>query len=357
MNKIILSFLITIISGLSLKAQTLDIPEVQYSLVTKRTATWCPNCGNYAWDMMENITNNYNDKSISIKAHHSSSSNLYSSTAKDLIDNIESSFYQPVFYVGEANFGNGSSTVENNIISAIESNFTSTPTAQSGLEITHDPSDGTIAINVETQFFTATEGDYRLSLFVIEKEVVATQANRGTNTTHTNVLRTNLNGNGFEGPLVSGSVSMNQVISSSFSTSVGAENIPALDNMLIAAVIWQFDGSNETQYKFINVNFTDVVSTVSSTNQLSQTDATIKLFPTVTTTTSTLQIEATTNLENAQIVTIAPDGRVVNQLFSGSLNAGIHSFQVNAADLSAKGTYLVGIRTNKGQKTIPLIIK
>ena len=32
-----------------------DVPEVQQSLITKITATWCPSCGGWGWTFFENI--------------------------------------------------------------------------------------------------------------------------------------------------------------------------------------------------------------------------------------------------------------------------------------------------------------
>ena len=74
------------------------VPKTQMSLITKRTATWCPICGaSRAWDLKNSMIQEHTGKALVIAGHHSQGSQLYSGAAEDLIDNFQTTFSQPVF--------------------------------------------------------------------------------------------------------------------------------------------------------------------------------------------------------------------------------------------------------------------
>ena len=77
-----------------------DVPEVQQSLITKITATWCPNCGGWGWTFFENIYDDNADKALLIAAHYSGE--LQTSVSSDFADNFNIS-YQPFFILGNEN--------------------------------------------------------------------------------------------------------------------------------------------------------------------------------------------------------------------------------------------------------------
>ena len=54
-----------------------DVPEVQRTLLTKVTATWCPSCGSWGWSFFEDIIEDNTGKATFMGAHHSG--NLVSS--------------------------------------------------------------------------------------------------------------------------------------------------------------------------------------------------------------------------------------------------------------------------------------
>lgn len=349
--KIRLLTLLLAFCGLSISAQQITIPNVQHSLVTKRTATWCPNCAGYAWTMMENFIDNYNDKALSINAHHSNTSNLHSTTAEALIDNLEYSFYQPVFFHNTTNVGGSGSSVENTIIDKINAAAGTTPSAQTGLSVRYNPGTDMLEVSTETKFFQATSGDYRLSVFLIEKQVIADQATMGTNILHKNVLRKNISGSGFEGPLQNGSISQNAIIPAQYSATLGTLDV---SNLLVATIIWKFEND---AYKFINCNFTDYIDQATSLTELDAAVGKAILFPTTFREQATLQLDLNQELATSRIEVVDNNGRMLKTVYSGKLQEGQYTFEIQAADLQAKGTYFVRLTSNKGQKVLPFVVQ
>jgi hypothetical protein len=338
----------------SVQAQTLIIPEVQYSLITKRTATWCSICGGTAWGMMSDFVNNYADKSLAINAHHSSASDLHTDAAKLLIDNIEESFSQPTFYVNHERIGGGNSTTNASVIAKVNANFELAPLAQSAIHVEFDDMSGEIRVETETKFFADAQGDYRISLFVIEKEVIANQASQGPNTTHKNILRYNLSSDGFQEELFNGNITNGDFFAKNYSTTISEIGNLDVQNLLFATVIWKFENNS---YTFVNCNNTDDVFITTSTRALPATIAQVELFPTITNNQSTLRVEVLESLENVAIQIFDASGKLVHTLFDGTLPGGQHTFEVKANAVSASGQYWVRLNSNQGQKSLPFILK
>lgn len=324
-----------------LQAQIVPVPETQLSLVTKRTATWCSNCGLAAWDIMEYFFDNLEDKAVIISAHYSASSDLHSSTAVDLVDNFASSFGQPTFFFNEDNLGGGVSNTQTNMEEMVNEAYASSPTAQVGLEVFYNEATNEITVNTTTEFFQAGSGEYSVAIYILE-DVVNFQSNQGASALHKNVIRQSLTLSSFGQPLVAGMVQagtkLQYSLSQAFSTSYD------LDETKIAAIVWKKTGED---YEFVNANITDDImpEITSSTNAASKLLSGLKLSPNATANETILTFDLTEDQVVSQINITNAQGQIVRDLGAKNLAAGTHRFDIQRGTLSA-GMYRVNVNLN-----------
>ncbi|HHB79571.1 MAG TPA: hypothetical protein ENK85_10105, partial [Saprospiraceae bacterium] len=61
MKKILLLLLAV---GISYLAQAQEVPQTQSSLIIKKTASWCPPCGGWGWDLFEQLIDDNDSQAI-----------------------------------------------------------------------------------------------------------------------------------------------------------------------------------------------------------------------------------------------------------------------------------------------------
>ena len=101
MKKNYLLFLISVLfSGYTFGQ---EVVQKQNMLITKITATWCPNCGTESWDHKKEIIATYPDV-VFLSAHSSTSSKLHAPAARDYVENLPNAFGQPIFYINRERY-------------------------------------------------------------------------------------------------------------------------------------------------------------------------------------------------------------------------------------------------------------
>jgi hypothetical protein len=346
----LLILLLALSISLCAQGQTITVPQTQLSLITKRTATWCPNCADAsAWDLKNRLISDLAGQALVISGHHSSSSRLYSPTAKDLIDNFQRTFSQPVFYFNSDYIGNGGSQTENDIKQRVSSAFSQSPLAQTGLRILFDDSKNLIEVQGRSTFFNTAEGDYYLGYYLVEKSVIETQSNLSSMADHKNVLREAISDGSFGEPLVSGAIAASS--SFDFSKQYQFQEIFSPNNFLVAAILWK---KNEADgFDLVNINTSDqfVYTVVTKTYGIKALNN-YQLQPTITQNTSRAVIELESALPNATLSIYNWNGQLIQKIHQGSLTAGQHSFDLA---VEAAGTYLVSLKSGQQVSTQRLI--
>jgi len=241
--------LLVALSSTSLFAQ-LEVPEVQRSLVTKVTATWCPPCGGWGWDLFENVLNDNATSAVLIAGHYRGS-DLETVAGNDLADNFQVSG-QPSFYLGntrQSASSGSAATSRVNIKAAIDAQASLQPSANAGL-VARGVQGRSYQFETETRFFQAVNGEFYLSVFAVEDDVVNRQTNRGVDAVHKRVLRGNIDGElTFGQEIVNGTVAEDQTFSTSFTF-----DFPQawdIDKVRLATVLWKKNGD---AYEFVNAN-------------------------------------------------------------------------------------------------------
>lgn len=162
-------------------------------LIIKKTATWCPFCGTWGWDFMENTLEEYqNHEAVVIAIHHSG--DLQTPTAKAFATNLGGQS-QPTFYFNNDNMSVIGTNYEQRFEEMKEdvTNFNSSD-ARFLIEM-----DGSFNSNLDafltkislTINSTSSDNDIYLGAYVLENDVTNNQASLGV-VDHPRVLKSSM---------------------------------------------------------------------------------------------------------------------------------------------------------------------
>ncbi len=352
MNRIFTSFLVLFLP-IFLAGQSVDVPEVQYSMVTKKTATWCSNCGSWGWDLFKKTVDQNEGKALLWAAHASSSSSLHNPVAAAIGGNF-SGVGQPKFYFNTELISAGSSTVNAaaaDIKSRVDAANQESPLAQSGLAATHDGTE--VHVNTTTRFFENGDGDFYLGIYFIEKAVFANQAGQG-DVDHPYILR----GSATE-TILAGDAGFGVQLANTSSGSLNDVNFsfPVTDydlaNLQLATVIWKKDGA---KYEFVNANWTDQFDFASSAKapKAAQLQLSVAPSPVISSAITTFELS---KASETSLSLFDLTGKKVAQVFDGKLPSGKHEFDLNRTTVHASGLYLLHLQTEEGVLTRRVVFR
>jgi hypothetical protein len=109
MKNLILLFTFFIFSQASAQV----VSTKNWTLIHERTASWCPYCGTWGWDMKEQILNKFaNENSVFMAVHYSG--DLLNPVAEKFGENFVGAG-QPLFYVDGFNIGVNSGNISTKI--------------------------------------------------------------------------------------------------------------------------------------------------------------------------------------------------------------------------------------------------
>ena len=318
---------------------TQEVPEVQKTLLTKITATWCPNCGTWGWTFFEDIITDNGEKAVFVGAHHNG--DLASPPGQSFSANFNAP-YQPYFYAGNLELGVTGSNIDSKrqeVKDLVDGNFLQSPIANVGFEASL--SDDMLVVNTKTKFFQEATGDYYLGVYILEDGVINNQASNSSMAVHPYVIRAAFTPEIFGNSLANGTVTNGTEFTESFS--IQLESGWSTDHLIVAGIIWDKDGDT---FQFVNVNATTDFNPT-STNSISPDVLHIELFPTV----AKEEVHLNLNLKDQSLKVAVQlynlNGALVRQIFHGELTQGVNSLDISTNDLTA-GLYFVNIWTNEG---------
>ena len=331
MKKIYFSILALGLSTIFTFGQAVE--SKQRMMITKVTATWCPNCGTDAWDTNKDLIASYPDDAIFLSAHESTSSNLFTTTARDFANNLPQSIGQPLFYLNRTRHNNG--TVMNAVTEHVAQIKDQMPVVNAGLEMQLEGAK--ISVKAKVQFFQPADGEYYISLFVIEDNVIEDQASRGNRVSHPKVLRGRLTPTTFGNLIVDGAVEANQTYDFRIDSALNGDW--DVENLEIAAVIWKKVGAD---YEFVNTSSVETFSTfTTSINHLEKAGVELSAYPTNLKTQGTIALNLPAALDNVSLQLINSNGQLITQLYKGNLSTGTHQFGLTKTANLASGIYVV----------------
>ena len=348
MKRILLAFFI--LSTFSLHAQQVD--PVQKTLITKRTASWCSNCGSWGWDFFEDLVNDNSSKAYFFAAHYSG--DLETDVAQDLTNNFGSAG-QPQFFFNENNIGASSSNADDKrteVLDMVTTAFDSEPVVGVGLEVFWDEDNQQILVNTNTKFFQNTIGQYYTAVYLVENNVVNFQQSQGPDAIHKKVLRASFTDNSFGTGFAIGEFAMNDEFPNTF-TMTGIEN-PMVSNLNYeyVAVIWELIGNT---YEVVNVNGTTEINELVIDNVEEITTAGVAVFPSIFTNQVTVEFDLTQNVQQANFTVMDITGKAVSLHKINSLASGEQQISIDLSAISANGTYFLLMDLDGRQLTQKLI--
>lgn len=339
-----------------LSAQDIDVPQTNKPLVTKYTASWCPNCGSWGWTLFNNLIADNAGDALLLAAHYSG--NYQNAAAVAWYEN-DDAFYQPVFYVNNENQGALSgniASVRETVRGKVQQINGQAPAAQTGIRA-QVSGDYALEVETKTRFFQNATGEYFLGVYLVEKSFVGYQSGQGNNAQHKQMLRLALSPGAFGALLANGSLSAGAEFEQSYTLSsaeIQAAGITNLDGLLtgnieIATVIWKKVGG---KYEAVNAN-SSVVSIVSSTAQPEEA-ARFELRPNVVSRQAAVLLELSQDIPDASLSLYSPHGALLRTLHQGRLRAGLNSFELHRENLPP-GLYVLRLATAKAVITRPAV--
>jgi len=338
MNFRTLLLLVVVIFGLQSSSEAQTVPEMQMPVLTKVTATWCPNCGTWGWDLFEGMLVDNADKAIFLNTHYSG--DLVSTASQDFASNLGANG-QPKFYFDNMNTLASANTVSakrTEIAEMVAEANAQTPLANTGLEWTLEGD--TYNIKTKTKFFSEMEGNIHLSIVALESKLVNNQASQGV-VEHTFVIRGTESNNAFGPAIATGINAAGSEIDGTYTLEKGASW--NADNLTIVALMWKEDNGNFT---YINgsVGAEAVVNGLSSdlgdnfNAQWRSNETQNELF-----------INTNVDLGQATIQIYNVNGQLISQLFQGELSSGTYNLPIVGLN---QGNYFIEINTERGTETI-----
>lgn len=345
--KVLLFFIGVFFAGLSLQAQ--EVAQVQQSLITKRTATWCPYCGTWGWDFFNALKTNVSDKAVLVAAHFGGST-LENAVSLAWVDNLGGSS-QPRFYVDNemqsVNSGN-QATALGVIKDKVDANAAKQPVANVGMKTSWSGSD--LSVQAKTKFFQSAEGVFYLGVYLVEDNVLANQAGQAGIVEHSHILRGSATGTAFGEMIADGSVSAGTEYDKTYTIDPGNYET---DNLDLVGVIWKKEGS---KYLAVNVWKIDAKPVVATITEAKKLPGSAVLQPNPATGGDVVISLRLDSPQECEILLFNSLGQLAGLIFSGQLPSGEHQIPVPAGLLPHSGSYTVRIQTAEGAvMALPLL--
>lgn len=330
-----------------------EISEEQWALITKKTADWCPLCGQFGWTFKNYLLEDYAEEPVIFwMAHYSG--DLMTPTAKAITDNLGSSG-QPIFFVNNDNMGVGSSNLNakrDEVAIVVDFLLGQLPFAGVGTTATFDGEK--ITTTSRAKFLLNLEGgEYWLASYLVDDELIAPQASQGSTAVHENILLHAFSGTDYFGEnITSGSVAANEefTIEGELDFS-GEENIPDYaDGYSVVTVLWGVAGGKFTP---INLNRQPVTASVSTKDILNNVDITAFHLGAGQV---SLNITSAQKIDNASIQLFNINGQVVATKNNINITSGENQVVVEAQDL-AMGTYIAVVESEIGSRSIKVSVR
>ena len=237
--------------------QGITVAQTNTAIYNKLTATWCPPCGSWGWELSNDITADIGTDGITMATYGSSSSSygntdFYNQTAADFKAGFAPTAGWPAFCVNGVNItqyvGSGidTGTTHTNAINAINDHKNAPVVANSGY--TTSISGNTLTIETRTKFFADLLGEYYIGAYVIEDGVLHIQANQSGSVAHHHVLRGTADDSTW-GELITSASTTGSTFDHTFTITLGSSWVQS--NIEVATVIWKKNGST---YEFVNAH-------------------------------------------------------------------------------------------------------
>jgi len=305
-------------------------------LLSKRTADWCPRCGDWGWSMKLAMLEEFSTDEATIVALHYSGG-LVNDVAFEIVENFNSAG-QPRFFLNNTDLGISSTNWMDKLetlkadVAALNAEIPSI-----GIDLHAYPgSTNEIITNLDLHITQALDGEYYVGAYLVINDLDHPQAGNVTDNIHKKLLTDAFTDDPFgtligNGPIAEGV--MNFDISKTFS------ELPDLPYDVVV-VVWKKDMDTyviETSSVIENVQAltsSDEIDWVASANAFYNADQ------------ISLSLESLNEIGDYQIRLISSNGQEVYSNKSSANSASINA-NISTTDLP-NGNYFLNVLTNKG---------
>ena len=326
-------FTTLLLSLFSLCAISQSYSFSQKTLITKRTATWCPNCGTWGWDFAKAIEELDNPNAVLIRAHYSG--DLQSQVSIDITGNFNA-VYQPEFYINEDRITVGSTTWQDKV-EEFEEQIDENATLEANVStsaysyINNDE----VTVTASSTFLKEAEGEFYLAAYLLENGVINNQASRGADAVHNRVLRASFTDSSFGNKIMSGTVEEGYYYAYSSDLKPGGEDLADRD-FEILIVVWK---KEEGVYKVENVH----VSKIGETTDVQEMEAPISNINIYQVQEKlVIQFDQQENMNNSRIQLFSVGGQKIKDNVLNS-KYGSNEHILDIGNLAKKQIYIVKI--------------
>lgn len=341
--KILYTLLIVCVGWSSLLSQSVKKP-----LLTKRTATWCPQCGTWGWDTMKDLLSGVEDNALVFNTHYSGG--LFTPLSADLAANFPY-VGQPAFFLNGVNQNVLSSNWESkvtSIIAEVETINTEAPDFEINLYASHEKiSNQNYEVRARVDVVSKIQDDgenYQLGIYLVRTDITAGQSPQSGSPQHPNIPVAEFSGNSFGVPL-----SATEGTGGEQNFYYNYENSLNVNNSFVAIVVWkEIEVDGEQFWEVINTEFTDNISAQTSNNTDLKALAELSVYQTND---RALNIQSAIEMESVQVLDLA--GRSVLSTTTNQLK----ETQIDLPLSLISGTYIVQIHTEKGVISEKIFLK
>lgn len=291
---------------------------------------------------MKDVMAQNGEDMLVVGAHHSG--NL-ETKAGNFFQSTFNSFSQPRFIFGNQDQGVRSSNLTdklNETNAKVKEQLALQPNVGVGLNIS--VSSDRIEVHTRSKFFAGVEGEYYLSLYFIENNVVDEQASLGSAVEHPMVLRTAFTDNGEGMQIANGVVAQDFEIENDFTLIRQPEW--NLDNSYVYGIIWKKEGE---QFIYENGHRSEVMNPVISTRDENYLSG-INVYPTISD--GLYQVDIPAHLvKDVDLSVLDRSGKVLNQI---DFDPQVGVSRLDLTQLPA-GQYFLAMRLREAIKTTSLV--
>lgn len=336
MNRNIFTLLIFSFFSIILQAQEITVPQTQRPLITKRTASWCPNCGGWGWTFFRNVVDDNNGKAVFFANHYDG---LHTSPTTLALAANFGGVSQPQFFLNNTNqnvTSGATASARTNIQNQVNAAWATTPVVQSGIRAIHNSAAQTLSVTAKSRFFQSASGEYYLGIYLVFKEFIGFQSPLGNAAEHKEMMRSHLTANVFGEQIANGTVAAGAEAEVS-----GQISIAGLDpaKLRIVAIIWKKEGNT---YRVTNANETDDFLSPSSANDLWAAQQQLKISPNIITESARIEMQITESRLPWRVDLVNASGQVTETIFQGTLDGGVHTFSIERGPRPA-GLYYIRV--------------
>lgn len=249
--------LLLVLASIYTNAQT--VTSTQTTLISKRTADWCPFCGSYGWSFMNKLIEKEKGKDAVIWGIHYSGG-LATPTTQALAANL-GGVGQPLFFLNTDDDDLG--VTSQNVDAMVEETSSlidvlSLFQAAVNMGTEAKLKGKALTVNTKVKFPEDVEsGEYYVATYLVKNNLVWTQASVGPNAVHKNVLDKSLNAEHFGVKVAKAPVAKDTEYDVTVKLDELVLHNGKLEDTKIVTVVWNKIAGGK--YVFINARETAIV--------------------------------------------------------------------------------------------------